>query len=383
LAISNSVAPTITGSVNVGGTLTLSQGTWLNSPTLTQQWQSSSDGSLWNAISGATGLTYVLTDAEAGLFIRAQVFGTRTYSSTFTVTANSASTAKVPSLVTLTNSVSPVVTGAWTSGATLSTTNGTWTTAGTFTYLWQSSSDNSSWGTPVGSATSSTYVVQSGDAGKYLRVQVTNTTSSGAGIAYSAPRSKVGSPYNTALPTISGTLRIGSLQTVTTGTWDNSTGIAYTYQWQSSTNGISWINVASTTTTYTPTFDVANLQIRATVTAANSVGSAFVVTAAVQNFLPPQATAIPTTSDTSTVSVGQVITITSSGTWPGSPSTFNNQWQRSSDGGTNWANISGATGATYTAATSELGYNIRLQFTLTTNNGSSSAYSLPSVAVSP
>ena len=385
LAINNSVAPTITGSVNVGGTLTLSQGTWLNSPTLTQQWQSSSDGSLWNAISGATGLTYVLTDTEAGLFIRAQVFGTRTYTTTYSVTANTASTARVPAVVTLTNSVSPVVSGAWTVGTTLSTTNGTWTTAGTFTYLWQSSSDNSTWATAAGSSQVSSYVVLAGDSGKYLRVQITNTTTSGAGIAYSASRSKVGSPYNTALPTISGTLRIGSVQTVTTGSagWDNSP-TSQSFQWQSSTNGISWINIGgATTSTYAPTFDLANQQIRAAVTAANAVGSALVVTAAVQNFLPPQATVIPTTSDTSTVAVGQIISITSNGTWPGSPSTFNNQWQRSSDGGTSWANISGATGATYTAATSDLGYNIRLQLTLTTNSGSSSAYSLPSVAISP
>lgn len=379
------MTPTITGSVNVGGTLTLSQGTWLNSPTLTQQWQSSSDGSLWNAISGATGLTYVLTDAEAGLFIRAQVFGTRTYTTTYSVTANTASTARVPAVVTLTNSVSPVVSGAWTVGTTLSTTNGTWTTAGTFTYLWQSSSDNSTWATAAGSSQASSYVVLAGDSGKYLRVQITNTTTSGAGIAYSASRSKIGSPYNTALPTISGTLRIGSVQTVTTGSagWDNSP-TSQSFQWQSSTNGISWINIGgATSSTYAPTFDLANQQIRAAVTAANAVGSALVVTAAVQNFLPPQATVIPTTSDTSTVAVGQIISITSNGTWPGSPSTFNNQWQRSSDGGTSWANISGATGATYTAATSDLGYNIRLQLTLTTNSGSSSAYSLPSVAISP
>lgn len=385
LAVNNSVTPTITGSVNVGGTLTVAQGTWLNAPSLTQQWQSSSDGLLWNAISGATGSTYVLTDAEAGLFIRAQVFGTKIYTSTYTVTANTASTVRVPALVTLTNSASPVVSGSWNVGTTLSTTNGTWTTAGTFTYLWQSLStgSGSTWVAPAGAATSSTYLVLAGDAGKYLRVQVTNTTTSGTGVAYSGQRSLIGAPYNTAAPTLSGTVRIGVAQTVTDGSWSSGSTITYSYQWQSSTNGISWLSVGSTINTYTPTFDVANLQIRATVTASNSTGTATAVTSVIQNFLPPQATAVPTTSDTSTVVLGTVINLVSSGNWPGTSSGYIYQWQKSSDGGTSWTNISGATGTSYTAVTSELGYNIRLQVTLTTNNGSSSAYSVPSAAISP
>lgn len=58
----NTAAPTISGSPAVGETLTLSDGTWSNSPSsYTRQWFA--DGV---AISGATGTTYVLTTAELG-----------------------------------------------------------------------------------------------------------------------------------------------------------------------------------------------------------------------------------------------------------------------------------------------------------------------------
>jgi hypothetical protein len=213
-AVNNSVLPTISGTVRVGSTLTVAQGTWLNASTITQQWQSSSDSTTWNAIVGAGSTSYVLTTAESGLYIRAQVFGNFTSGSTsYKTTANTAATVVVPAS-SVTNSGLPIVTGSWTVTKTLSATNGTWSTNGTFTYSWESSSDNVTWGVAAGSATSSTYVVNASDTTKYLRVKVTNTSTSGTGIAYSAPTPKVDSPYNTALPTISGTMQVGLVLTV-------------------------------------------------------------------------------------------------------------------------------------------------------------------------
>ena len=371
--VGNSVAPAITGTLRVGGTLSLSTGTWLNlesDSSATYQWQSSSDAVLWNNISGATSATYVLQLGQAGLYIRGQVFQTKTgYTA---VLANSAATAVVPTL-NLTNTVTPAVTGAWTVGTSISASTGTWSTSGTYTYQWQSSSDNSTW-SDIASATSSSYTLTSSEASKYVRVQVINTSAAGSGVAYSVARSKVGAPFNTTLPAITGTIKVGSTQTVSTGTWSN-TPTAYSYQWQKSADGISWSNLSGeTASTYVPTFDVANLRIRVSVGAGNAVETATVTTAIVSGFLPPQATAIPVV--TGTMTVGQTLTSTS-GTWPGTIDSYVYQWQRSSDSGVTWTNILGATASTYVLVAADAGYQIRSQVSLTTNTGSSSAYSLP------
>jgi hypothetical protein len=378
--VGNTVTPVISGSLRVGGTLSVTSGTWVGSPTLAYRWQSSTDGNIWDTISGATSPTYVLTVAQAGLYVRAQVLGSKssTVPTAYTIVATTTNTAVVPTL-SITNSVAPAVTGSWTEGTTLSASTGTWSTSGTYTYQWQSSSDNSTW-SDIASATSSSYTLTSSEGSKYVRVQVINTSSAGSGVAYSVARSKVGSPFNTTLPAITGTIKVGSTQTVSTGTWSN-TPTAYSYQWQKSADGISWTNLSGeTASTYVPTFDVANLRIRVSVGAGNTVDTATVTTAIVSGFLPPQATAIPTISGTTTAL--QTLTSTS-GTWPGTIDSYVYQWQRSSDSGVTWTNISGATASTYVLVAADAGYQIRSQVSLTTNTGSSSAYSLPTVGIAP
>jgi hypothetical protein len=314
------------------------------------------------------------------LYVRAQVLGSKssTVPTAYTIVATTTNTAVVPTL-SITNSVAPAVTGSWTEGTTLSASTGTWSTSGTYTYQWQSSSDNSTW-SDIASATSSSYTLTSSEGSKYVRVQVINTSTAGSGVAYSVARSKVGAPFNTILPAITGTIKIGSTQTVSTGTWSN-TPTGYSYQWQKSADGISWINLSGeTASTYVPTFDVANLRIRVSVGAGNAVETATVTTAIVNGFLPPQATAIPVV--TGTMTVGQTLTSTS-GTWPGTIDSYVYQWQRSSDSGVTWTNISGATASTYVLVAADAGYQIRSQVSLTTNTGSSSAYSLPTVGIAP
>lgn len=369
--VGNTVLPAITGTLKVGGTLTVSEGVWLNSETgsvITYQWQSSADGVLWDSILGATSRDYVLTLAQSGLYIRAQVFNTKSGS---TVIVNSPRTERVP-VLNLVNTVAPVVTGAWSVGTTLTTSTGTWSTNGTYSYKWQSSSDNNSW-SDITSATSSSYLLTLSESSKYVRVQVTNTTSSGSGVAYSSSRSKVGSPYNTVIPLISGSLRVGSVQTASTGTWLN-TPTGYTYQWQKSADGLSWIAIdGAILATYTPTFDVANLKIRVVVNASNLIGTSDVSSLAIRNFLPPVATTVPVITGTPTV--GQSLT-SSTGTWPSTDSGYAFQWQKSSDGGVTWVNILGASTSTYSLVPADAGYLIRSQVSLTTNAGTSTAYSL-------
>ena len=381
-AIANTVVPVLTGNVRVNSTLTTSDGTWLGSPSsYTYQWQRSSDGTFWDSISGATSGTYTLAVADAGNYVRAVVYGNITISGTaYKVASMTAATISVPYPVyNITNSVAPTVSGAWTEGVTLTANNGTWSSTGTFTYQWQSSSDNSTF-TDISGATSKTYVLTSSEASKYVRVRVYNTTSTGDGVAYSISTSKVGAPYCTAVPVITSSLRIGNTQTVTNGTWDN-TPTSYTYQWQSSSNGIAWSNAdTGTASSYVATFDVANKYIRVIVTATNATGSTTSTVGNLSAFLPPVASAIPVISGT--VSGTNTLT-TSTGTWPSmnGQTPYEYQWQRSSDNGATWTNISGAMSSTYALVADDQGYIIRSQVSVRTNAGTSTSYSIPTAAV--
>lgn len=378
-AVGNTVAPVVTGTVKPYNTLTTSDGTWLKSPTITYQWQRSLDGTLWNNIASATNSTYVVAVGDAGYFIRSLVFGSRTVSGTaYKYTAPSLATVVVPALTAVSSSA-PVVSGSWTTGSTLTTTNGVWNSSGTFTYQWQRSTDNSTWSSITG-ATSSSYVLTSDDSSKYVRVQVyLSGTSNADGVAYSVPTAKVGAPYNTVAPAISGSLRVGVALSSSDGTWTGSPTFAY--QWQTSSNGIAWANIAgATSSSYTPTYTIANLKLRVSVSGVNATDTATVTSQVVQGFLAPIASAIPSISGT--VQSGSTLT-TTSGTWPSTSSGYVYSWHRSSDGGVTWTDIAGQTSTTYVLVAADVGYRIRSQVTVSTNAGSSTAYSLPTVAVAP
>src|SRR5205085_1796134 len=134
---SNTSLPTVSGTAQDGQTLTASHGTWAGTPTITYayQWRRcDSAGANCSNIASASATTYVLTSADVGSTIRANVTATNPGGS---VTATSAKTATVaalaPSSLTL-----PTITGTAQDGQTLTGSNGTWsgTTPLTFTYQW-------------------------------------------------------------------------------------------------------------------------------------------------------------------------------------------------------------------------------------------------------
>lgn len=85
---SNSVAPAITGTATEGETLSLSNGTWSNTPdAYAYIWKR--DGVV---IPGAAAATYVLTEADVGAIISASV---RATNSGVSAVANSNATAAV------------------------------------------------------------------------------------------------------------------------------------------------------------------------------------------------------------------------------------------------------------------------------------------------
>ena len=75
----NTGAPTISGDAVVGETVTSTTGNWTGNPApdYTRQWQRSSNGtSGWSNISGETGTSYDLDEADEDQYVRVQVTAT-------------------------------------------------------------------------------------------------------------------------------------------------------------------------------------------------------------------------------------------------------------------------------------------------------------------
>lgn len=75
----------------------------------------------------------------------------------------------------------PVLSGTPTVGQTLTTTNGTWSSASSITYAIEWLAD----GVAISGATASTYVLTSGESGKTITTQVTATNAHGSTVATS------------------------------------------------------------------------------------------------------------------------------------------------------------------------------------------------------
>jgi hypothetical protein len=71
----NTVVPTVTGTLNVGGTLTANTGTWTPTPgSFNYYWHRADDVSAINLVEiGATGATYTLSSSDLNKYIRAGV----------------------------------------------------------------------------------------------------------------------------------------------------------------------------------------------------------------------------------------------------------------------------------------------------------------------
>jgi hypothetical protein len=114
----NSVRPTVSGTAEIGGTLTVSNGSWSTTPTsFTHQWQQcDADGSSCLNISGATGRTYGIRTGDAGHRLRALVTA-HTSSGNTTVASSESSVVAGPSTTTVTTTTTNTTTTTTTTPA--------------------------------------------------------------------------------------------------------------------------------------------------------------------------------------------------------------------------------------------------------------------------
>lgn len=268
VAPTNNSLPVISGTYTTGNTLTVTPGSWTAYPAPAYSYQWYRSGTL---VSGAIFTTYTLGPVDVGSTM------------TVTVTASNgvspdgvATSARTPFITgAVTNSVPPQVTGTTTAGQTLSLSAGSWLPSGvTFTYQWRRSGVN------VAGAVASTYPLTTLDIGKTMSCVVTGsltnftpltitTAETPVVIAATTPNS---APTNTALPVITGSIfKVGSLLTVTPGTWSAVPAPTYTYQWRRDGTGGPSNIPGATGTSYTPVDADAGLGLSVTVTASNGV----------------------------------------------------------------------------------------------------------------
>ena len=231
-------APTISGTAQVGETLTASttgiaDSDGLTFATFTYQWIKLDSNLNDSDISGAAGSTYTLVAADAGTGIKVRVSFTDDAGNTESLTNESAL------IVMAANNPAtgaPTISGTAQVGETLTaSTTGIADSDGlafaTFTYQWLADD------TDITDETGATYTPAAADAGKAIKVRVsftddagnTESLTSGASAAVTAAKNPA-----TGAPTISGTAQVGETLTASTTGIADSDGLAFatfTYQW--------------------------------------------------------------------------------------------------------------------------------------------------------
>lgn len=154
--------PTVTGTAQVGATLTARPGTWRPAPVkLTYQWKRSGV-----AIAGATKTTYKLAPADAGKLITVKVTGRKANYKTVSRTSKPTAAVKTARFV---SAPKPKIVGTATVRGTLTANPGTWSPTAKITYQWLRN------GSALPGATGKTYRLTFDDEGAGVAVRVTGS----------------------------------------------------------------------------------------------------------------------------------------------------------------------------------------------------------------
>ena len=367
--------PTVPTLVDPGNTVTLTAAATGN-PTATVQWQMSTDGgTTFNNITGATSTTYSFTAAASQ--------SGNEYEAVFTNSVNSATTTAVT--LTVDSVTTQPATQTVDVGATVTLTAATSNGSGD-AVQWYSSTDGGTTFNPISGATATSYsftaaASQSGNEYEAVFTNSPGTVTSNAATLTVAPASTVTtSPIVTTNPTVPTIVDVGNTVTLTAAA---SGDPAPTVQWKVSTDGgTNFSNISgATSTTYSFTAAASQSGNEYEAVFTNSVNSATTTAATLT------VDSVTTQPATQTVDAGATVTLTAAST-DGSSDTV--QWKASTNGGTTFTAISGATATTYsfTAASTQNSDEYEAVFTnsagtLTSNAATLTVDSAPTVTTNP
>jgi hypothetical protein len=329
-----SATPTVSGTSEVGQTLTASAGTWTDGTSFSYQWLR--DGS---AISGETSTTYQVTVYDVGSPLSVRVSGRKDgFAST---TLNSSRTTSVPAL-TLTSST-PTITGVAEVGETLAGSTGSWTSGTTFVYQWLRD------GVQIPGATGTNYLVSIGDVGNRISLRVT-----GSQLGYTSKiltsSSTTGVPeliLSFSTPSVIGEAAVGQTLTASTGLWTQ--GTVFSYQWERDGNSIS----GATSNSYLVVLDDIGSQITVSVSGRKTGYATQDVLSSATSSVPVPTVQSVTPTISGLLAVGETLQAVS-GEWS-EGATLDYQWLR--DG----TNIVGANSVSYQLTESDLDTKISVR----------------------
>ncbi|HYH88449.1 MAG TPA: DUF3344 domain-containing protein, partial [Solirubrobacteraceae bacterium] len=370
----NVVDPTLSGTTLDGDTLTLDDGDWTGTDTLTAayRWERC-DAAGCAPIAGATGLSYTLQAADVDGTVRAVVTYTNDYGSVSEATAPSAVVDATPPVLT----VDPSVLGPAVDGETVTADPGVWagTTPVTFEYQWLRCELDGTDCDEIAGATDVDYTVTGEDAGHGIRVEVTATNAGGSddGVSPVAAVSAA-APQNTTLPSVDGDRVDGETLTADPGTWSGTAPVTFEYQWlRCEANGTDCVAIPGETgSEYTLTGDDVGHDVRVTVEASNAAADDVPATSAPFGgggvaLAPPVSVNPPVMSGLA--EEGATLAATTGG-WTGTePIVMTYQWLRCDADGASCSAIDGATNSTYTLTPADIGGSVRVEVTGTNTAG--------------
>ncbi|MBD1205160.1 MAG: heme peroxidase, partial [Rhodobacteraceae bacterium] len=325
-----------------------------------------------------TGQSYTVSAAEAGLAIRAVARFVDAKGAIETVYSNANEGGNPPEPFPATGApvisdTTPTENQVLTSDtATIADENG----LGAFSYQWQSSTNGVDWANIPG-ANAATYQPGQALVGASLRLEVSFVDGLGfTEVLYSTPTAPVvdSNVAPTGAPVISDTTPTeNQVLTANVTSIADANGLgAFSYQWQSSTNGVDWANIpGANAASYQPGQALVGASLRLQVSFTDGEGTLETVlsvpTAAVvdSNVRPTGALTISDTTPQSgqTLFANTLAIQDANGFNPlTTPQTF--QWQSSSDGVT-WTDIAGATGVSFLAGAAQVGLQLRASVTFT------------------
>jgi hypothetical protein len=232
------------------------------------QWQTSSDGTTWSLVSGATNPTLILNGSVVDtnyykVGVQAVGIGCNfrdSDSSRVIVLPNLSVDVNIPN-TTVCEDANLVLRAI--------TTNGT----GTITYQWRSSTNGLTWNI-IGGATADTLIVPTSVSDLGVRFYQIIATANGVGCGASDPSVAI----ITVVPNISVTVDIPNViacegaSTTLTATVSNATG-TFAYQWQSSSDSLSWSSISGATSfTYNPSTTTADTTFYRIIASASGLG---------------------------------------------------------------------------------------------------------------
>ena len=293
-------APTISGNLKEGQTLTADHGTWTNSPTsYAYAWWRCGDppfGPICAPVDGAIASTYVLTAADVDLHVVLKVIATNAGGDSAQASSLRSDSVQIGPPI---NATPADFSGYLVEGATLTADVGTWSHPPfAYTYQWYSCDAQGLSCPDIATAAAATYLLRESDVGRFVGVEIVahgqggnSQPSTSEAFGPIAPAL----PINMSYPDISGTPRVGATLTTTPGLWTGNP-TRYDYQWYSCDNNVETCNAISgaTATTYAPVVADVGRRLGVGVVAFNAGGSSDEAGSYVTDaILPAVATAPP------------------------------------------------------------------------------------------